>query len=84
MTTAPEAYVHRSTDQKTLTFYYDTLRADRHGITWGIEDTRTDCYNNCIPAWVVPIESPNRTILTAVFDASFRDFRPTTTAGWFQ
>ena len=33
MTTTPEAYVHLSEDQKNLTFYYDTLRADRDGTT---------------------------------------------------
>ena len=38
MTTTPEAYVHLSTDKTTLTFYYDTLRADRNGTTWGIRD----------------------------------------------
>ena len=83
MTTTPEAYVHLSEYseyQKTLTFYYDTLRADRYGTKWGIRDTRDD-YGN--PAWTANSASPNTTILTAVFDASFRDFRPTTTAGWF-
>ena len=74
MTTTPEAYVHLSEDQKTLTFYYDTLRADRDGTKWGIRDTKDDYGNR-------GYRSTN--VLTAVFDASFRDFRPTTTAGWF-
>ena len=81
MTTTPEAYVHLSADQTTLTFYYDTLRADRDGTKWGIRDTRDD-YGN--PAWTANSASPNTTILTAVFDASFHDFRPTTTARWFK
>ena len=80
MTTTPEAYVHLSEDQKTLTFYYDTLRADRDGTTWGIRDTKDD-YGNL--AWTANWKSPNTTVLTAIFDASFRDFRPSTTAGWF-
>ena len=80
MTTTPEAYVHLSEDQKTLTFYYDTFRAERDGTTWGIRDTKDD-YGN--PAWTANWRSPNTTVLTAVFDASFRDFRPTTTARWF-
>ena len=80
MTTTPEAYVHLSEDQETLTFYYDTLRAERDGTTWGIRDTKDD-YGN--PAWTANWGSPNTTVLTAVFDASFRDFRPTTTARWF-
>ena len=81
MTTTPEAYVHLSEDRKTLTFYYDTLRAHRDGTKWGIRDTRDD-YGN--PAWTANSASPNTTILTAVFDASFHDFRPTTTARWFK
>ena len=81
MTTTPEAYVHLSEDQKTLTFYYDTLRADRDGTKWGIRDTKDD-YGN--PAWTANSASPNTTIRTAVFDASFHDFRPTTTARWFK
>ena len=80
MTTTPEAYVHLSEDRKTLTFYYDTLRDDRDGTTWGIRDTKDD-YGNL--AWTANWKSPNTTVLTVVFDASFRDFRPTTTAGWF-
>jgi len=78
-----EAYVHLSADKKTLTFYYDALRAERDGTTWGIEDKK-EYLNDLIPAWVGNSKSPNTSILTAVFDASFRDFRPTTTAGWFQ
>ena len=81
MTTTPEAYVHLSEDQKTLTFYYDTLRADRDGTTWGIRD-RDDEFGT--PAWTANSASPNTTVLTVVFDASFRDFRPTTTAKWFE
>ena len=74
MTTTPEAYVHLSEDQKTLTFYYDTLRADRDGTKWGIRGTKDDYTNR-------GYRSTN--VRTAVFDASFRDFRPTTTEGWF-
>ena len=81
MTTTPEAYVHLSTDETILTFYYDTLRADRDGTTWGIWDKKG--YDGSIPAWVSDCYPPNITVLVAVFDASFRDFRPTTTARWF-
>ena len=80
MTTTPEAYVHLSTDKTTLTFYYDTLRADRNGTTWGIRDW--DAFFSC-PAWAGDFNPRSTTVLTAVFDASFRDFRPTTTEGWF-
>ena len=78
MTTTPEAYVHLSEDQKTLTFYYDTLRADRDGTMWGIRDTKDD-YD-----WTANWVYHSTLVLTAVFDASFRDFRPTTTARWFE
>ena len=40
MSTTPEAYVHLSTDKTTLTFYYDTLRADRKGIKCGIRNRK--------------------------------------------
>ena len=80
MTTTPEAYVHLSTDKTTLTFYYDTLRADRNGTTWGIRDW--DAFFSC-PAWAGDFNPRSTTVLTAVFDASFRDFRSTTTEGWF-
>ena len=80
MTTTPEAYVHLSEDQKTLTFYYDTLRADRDGTTWGIRDTDDEFGT---PAWTANLLVYPTTFLTAIFDASFRDFRPTTTARWF-
>ena len=82
MSTTPEAYVHLSADQTTLTFYYDSLRADRDGTTWGIEEKKKN-WNSSSPAWAGDGESPDTTVLTAVFDASFRDFRPTNTARWF-
>ena len=69
MSTTPEAYVHLSADQTTLTFYYDSLRADRDGTTWGIEEKKKN-WNSSSPAWTGDEESPNTTILTAVFDAS--------------
>ncbi len=56
-TTTPESYVHLSTDKKTFTFYFDALRADRDGTTWGIEESQ-------LPAWTSNI---NTTILTVVF-----------------
>ena len=77
-----EAYVHRSADKKILTFYYDTLRAERDGTTWGIGETKEDSFSKYY-AWTGTFESPNTSVLSAVFDASFREFRPTTTAGWF-
>ena len=82
MSTISEAYVHLSAGKTTLTFYYDSLRADRDGTTWGIEEKKKN-WNSSSPAWTGDGESPDTTVLTAVFDASFRDFSPTTTARWF-
>jgi len=89
MVTTPEAYVHLSTDKTILTFYYDTLRTDRNGTTWGIRDRKRAAFCSSLPAWAgerISLlacyrHSPNTT--TAVFDASFHDFCPTTTAEWF-
>ena len=81
MSTISEAYVHLSADQTTLTFYYDSFRADRYGTTWGIRDPKEDYYV-WRPAWAGDYYT-NTTVLTAIFDASFRDFCPTSTAEWF-
>ena len=77
-----EAYVVQSADKTMLTFYYDDQRATRTGTTWGIEETKKERYYT-FPAWAGTWKVANRTTLRVVFDASFRDFRPTTTAKWF-
>ena len=81
--TTPEAYVQMSADKKTLTFFYDTKRASRAGTTWGIEEKKKD-HGWQIPAWVGTDENPDTTITKAVVDASFKDFRPTSTVSWFE
>ena len=77
-----EAYVSQSADETTLTFYYDALRATRTGTTWGIEETKKEG-DLPVPAWVGTSQEEDTTTTRVVFDASFRDFRPTTTAKWF-
>ena len=77
-----EAYVAQSADKTTLTFYYDALRATRTGTTWGIEETKKE-REATYPAWVGTVHEENKTTTRVVFDASFRDFRPTTTKMWF-
>ena len=77
-----EAYVAQSADKTTLTFYYDALRATRTGTTWGIGETKKVWETTC-PAWVGTVHEENKTTTRVVFDASFRDFRPTTTKMWF-
>ena len=77
-----EAYVAQSADDTTLTFYYDALRSTRTGTTWGIEEKKCEGAVG-IPAWVGTWDEGDSTTARVVFDASFRDFRPTTTAMWF-
>ena len=77
-----KAYVVQSADKTTLTFYYDDQRATRTGTTWGIEETKKEG-DNTFPAWAGTWYVDDSTTTRVVFDASFRDFRPTSTARWF-
>ena len=77
-----KAYVSQSADKTTLTFYYDALRATRTGKSWGIEETKEEG-GVASPAWAGTWEVDDSTTTRVVFDASFRNFRPTTTAMWF-
>ena len=77
-----EAYVAQSADKTTLTFYYDDQRATRTGKSWGIEETKKEGHDT-FPAWAGTSDKPDSITTRVVFDASFRDFRPTTTAWWF-
>ena len=77
-----EAYVALSLDKKTLTFYYDEQRKSRLEKTWGIDERIIeDEVELC--AWTGTGDVPNTTITAAEFDASFKNFCPTTTANWF-
>ena len=78
-----EAYVAQSADKTTLTFYYDALRSTRTGTTWGILERKYVPGDDTYPEWTGISEEVDTTIARVVFDASFRDFRPTTTARWF-
>ena len=77
-----KAYVVQSADKTTLTFYYDDQRATRTGTTWGIEEKK-EKGNVTYPAWAGTYRVAESTTTRVVFDVSFRDFRPTTTARWF-
>jgi len=77
-TVKPEAYVHQSTDKATLTFFYDTQRSSRDGTTWGINDQNGDD----APAWTPEVGDENETTTKVVFDASLKNFRPTSTNSW--
>ena len=77
-----EAYVVKSKDNKTLTFYYDDQKSSRTGTVWGIEETRKGDYGNT-PAWSGTWIRPESNVTTAVFDASFKNYRPQSTEMWF-
>ena len=76
----PEAYVVQSGDEKTLTFYYDAQKESRAGTKWGIEEKHMTVPT---PAWTGTWRNANTTVTHVVFDASFKNFRPKTTAHWF-
>ena len=78
-----EAYVQMSADKTTLTFFYDTKRASREGTTWGIEEKK-EGNERQYPAWAGTYEAHDTTTTKAVFDDSFANFQPTSTAFWFR
>ena len=79
-----EAYVVKSSDNKTLTFYYDDQKSSRTGSNvWGIEETRIGDYGKTYPAWSGMGDMPESEVSTAIFDASFRNYLPQSTKIWF-
>jgi len=67
-----EPYAVLSDDNTVLTFYYDNKKESRGGID----------INN---TYIMPgSSSPYGTATTASFDASFANYKPTSTAYWFQ
>ena len=82
MTITPEAYAHLSTDKKTFTFYFDTLRAERDGTTWEVVNPQSRYVYAC-PIWHRTTQSFYDVVTKVRFDASFQDFRPTVTTSWF-
>ena len=72
---AQEAYACYTSENTTLTFYYDNLRDSRTGTTYSLN---TDIMT---PGW--ESDQTNRSVTQVVFDSSFADARPTTTNCWF-
>ena len=68
-------YAIKSTDGKTLTFYYDKMRSSRSGTSYILNSSET------YPGWYS--DNSFRTITKVVFDDSFSQARPTTTFAWF-
>ena len=71
--TAQEAYAEYTSSSQTLTFYYDTQRATRPGVTYSISNTGT------LPTWY----ELRNDIVNVEFDPSFADARPISTYHWF-
>lgn len=74
---AQEAYAVLTEADYTLTFYYDNLRSTRPGTKYDMPTT------GATPGWAGADGAPQEKIRHAVFDASFADYRPTSTSLWF-
>lgn len=70
-----EAYA--VSNDNTLSFYYDAYRASRPGTIHSIS-SQAD-----VPSWVNLTDGANYTTTKVVFDASFKDYQPTSTSKWF-
>ena len=70
---AQEAYAVLSEDGTTFTFYYDNIKESREGTTYALNTGIKTTWDN----------DDVSTITTVVFDSSFVNARPTTTANWF-
>ncbi|MBR0433023.1 MAG: BspA family leucine-rich repeat surface protein [Bacteroidaceae bacterium] len=81
-----EAYAYSPTsDRTTFYFYYDTSRATRNttGVTFNLNTgANTPEWYNYHPAGAMAYLQ--ELVKTVVFDASFSDYRPTSTASWFR
>ena len=68
-----EAYACYTSENTTLTFYYDTERGSRPGTTYDLNTGMNT------PAW----RSVGSHVTQVVFEPSFANARPTTTYSWF-
>ena len=72
---AQEAYACYTSDNTTLTFYYDNQRSSQSGTTYDLNT------GNNTPGWCK--EEIYKNVTKVVFDSSFADILPTTTYFWF-
>ena len=72
---AQEPYAVYTSDNTTLTFYYDNDRSSRTGTTYDLNEGGVE------PAWVTDFTNAN--VKQVVFDPSFEAARPTITKHWF-
>ena len=78
---AQEAYACYTSEDMTLTFYYDNLRSSRSGSTYDLKS------GDWVPDWYHALRNPVtnnvENVTKVVFDSSFSDARPTSTTDWF-
>ncbi|EHG22877.1 hypothetical protein HMPREF9332_01082 [Alloprevotella rava F0323] len=77
-----EPYVVKSSDKKTLTFYYDNKISSRTGTAWGLVRTQIES-GFSFPIWSGTWTKPETEVTTVIFDASFKNYRPKNTKCWF-
>ena len=75
LTAVPVAYACYTSDNTTLTFYFDNQRSTRTGTTYDLNTGSND------PGWLS--DGNNTPVTQVVFDSSFADARPTSTYSWF-
>ncbi len=79
-----EAYVVQSIDETTLTFFYDDKIDTREGTIFPIDETKTDAEGGYgYPVWAGTLKEANTWVKKAKFDASFKDYLPTSIGCWF-
>ena len=75
VSSAQEAYACHTSEDSTLTFYYDSQRSTRTGITYDLNT------GDNTPGWSVGFKG--YAISQVVFDPSFAAASPTSTYKWF-
>ena len=79
-----EAYVVQSIDETPLTFFYDDKIDTREGTIFPIDETKTDAEGGYgYPVWAGTLKEANTWVKKAKFDASFKDYLPTSIGSWF-
>ena len=71
----PQPYACYTPSNTTLTFYYDSQRGARTGTTYDAGSTGS------YPAWY--LDGTSEDVTKVVFDPTFGNARPTSTAAWF-
>ena len=79
-----EAYVVQSIDETTLTFFYDDKIDTHEGTVFPIDETQSDEEGGYgYPIWAGTLKEANTLVKKAKFDASFKDYLPTSIGSWF-